>query len=267
MSTNIRKSKRGVFSQILIYFTTLLLLLALGVALGWLAVNNGVAAKLLEKYTGKPASSDVVSSGGVPVTSTGGGNDGGYGERFAHAVFVGDSLTHGMSQYGYVDESQVLAKDGMTIEQAMDDTIETDYGDITILEGLGTIRPDTVYVMLGTNGVSFLDSDVMIEQYSELMDDFEGMLPDATYCVMSIPPVSKGKEKSANPIYNDEIDEYNAKLKALAADRDWTFIDLNGFLKNDEGVMPDDYVVSDGMHLNKETYPMVLDFISEQSPR
>ena len=31
--------------------------------------------------------------------------------------------------------------------------------------------------------------------------------------------------------------------------------------------MPDDYVVSDGMHLNKETYPMVLDFISEQSPR
>lgn len=251
----------------LIYFITLLFMLSCAGFVGWALLDrNGVAAGILNQYMGAN-SSELSSSDVSGDNSSSSQHSGGtYQQRFADAVFVGDSLTLGMSQYGYLKTGQVLASVGLSVGEARTKKIETDFGEMTIVKALGLIEPKTVYIMYGTNGISYLEIDVMIKQYGELIDSFQEVLPNATFCVMSIPPVTTGKEKSSSPIYNKDIDEYNEQLKAFAEERELHFIDLNSCLRDEDGAMPTEYVNSDGMHITKDAYPYVLDFISKNAP-
>lgn len=180
---------------------------------------------------------------------------------FSKCIFVGDSITVGLSDYQVVPMQSVLAEIGMNIEKINTETMQTPYGDLTVLDALTEAAPENIYIMLGSNGIAWLSLDEMIGEYTKFTEGLTEALPDTNIYILSIPPVTEKKEKSDDPILNSSIDEYNSKLLKLADDNGYYYVDINSDLKNEDGKFPEEYAANDGMHFNKSTYDKMIDYI------
>ena len=176
-------------------------------------------------------------------------------------AFVGDSLTAGLSDYQYVSSKNVIAEVGLNIDKINTQTIRTGAGEKTALEALVDLSPENIYIMLGSNGIEWLSDKDMIGYYKEFTDSVKEALPDSKIYILSIPPVTSEREKASdNPIKNSDIDRYNSALLDMANDQMY-YVDLNTALKGNDGKFSDGDAADDGMHFNKATYQVMIDYI------
>lgn len=184
-------------------------------------------------------------------------------EYWNSCAFIGDSLTEGLAGYGFIPKENVLAAQGMNIDKINTATIPTANGDMTILQALEKKPFQNVYIMLGSNGIAWLTNEKMVSEYSTFVDSVKKLLPDSSIYVLSIPPVSSVAEsKATSPILNSSIDSYNSELLKMANEKELYFVDINTALKGNDGKLPVDYASSrDGMHFQKSTYQLMLDYI------
>ncbi len=180
---------------------------------------------------------------------------------FEKCVFVGDSITVGLADYQLVPMKNVIAEIGMNIEKINTETMQTEFGDTTVLDALIQSNPENLYIMLGSNGIAWLSIDSMIEEYKEFTENIKKSLPETKIYILSIPPVTTGRENSDQPISNETIVEYNLKLLNLANEKGYYYVDTHSALKDDFGVLPTEDATEDGMHFNKATYDKMLDYI------
>ena len=180
---------------------------------------------------------------------------------FGKCVFVGDSITVGLSDYQLVPMKNVLAEVGMNIEKINTEKMQTAYGETTVLEALKQSSPENVYIMLGSNGIGWLTIDEMIGEYSEFTENIKKALPDTNIYILSIPPVTKARETSDESVSNKNIEEYNSKLLELANQKNYYYVDVHSALKNDDGVLSEEDAADDGMHFNKATYDKMVKYI------
>ncbi|MDO5560817.1 MAG: GDSL-type esterase/lipase family protein [Oscillospiraceae bacterium] len=178
-------------------------------------------------------------------------------------AFIGDSISTGFSGYKFVSKSNVFASIGLRIDNITEEKVETaDGSEILVLDGLKKLKPENVYILLGSNGVSWYDNDKMIEDYSAFIDSIQNELPDSKVYILSITPVGTQKESLEKPkgVLNTEIDAFNKRLLELADKKSVYYVDLNSFLKDSSGKLPDSKS-SDGMHFTKDTYATIIEFI------
>lgn len=180
---------------------------------------------------------------------------------FGKCMFVGDSITVGLSDYQLVPMKNVLAEIGMNIEKINTETMQTAYGNTTVLDALTQSAPENVYIMLGSNGIAWLSIDDMIAEYSEFTESVRKALPDSRIYIQSIPPVTAAREKAENPISNADINEYNSRLLELANEKGYYYIDVHSALAGPDGALPVEDAADDGMHFNKTTYDVMLKYI------
>lgn len=177
-------------------------------------------------------------------------------------AFVGDSLTAGLSDYQYVSSKNVIAEVGLNIDKINTQTIRTGAGEKTALEALVDLSPENIYIMLGSNGIEWLSDKDMIGYYKEFTDSVKEALPDSKIYILSIPPVTSEREKASdNPIKNSDIDRYNSALLDMANENQMYYVDLNTALKGNDGKFSDGDAADDGMHFNKATYQVMIDYI------
>lgn len=181
---------------------------------------------------------------------------------FGKCAFVGDSITVGLSDYQLVPIKNVYAEIGMNIEKINTDTIQTQFGQTTVLEGLKQAKPENIYIMLGSNGIAWLSVSDMISYYSEFVDSVKQNLPDSNIYILSIPPVTAARESAEEePILNSDIDKYNSELLKMADEKKIYYVDINTALKGNDGKFPKENAAEDGMHFKKTTYSIMLDYI------
>lgn len=177
-------------------------------------------------------------------------------------AFVGDSITTGLSGYGFVPNDRVLAAQGMNIDKINSATIKTASGEMKILDALTALNPQNIYIMLGSNGIAWLTNEKMIQEYSAFVDEVQANLPESTIYILSIPPVSAEKETDPDgAISNADIDTYNSALLSMADEKKLYFVDINTGLKGNDGKLPGNCAAGDGMHFQKGTYQIMLDYI------
>lgn len=176
-------------------------------------------------------------------------------------VFVGDSITVGLSSYQILPSENVIAEIGMNITKINDEPVQTAYGQTTVLNALIQAQPKHIYIMIGSNGIAWLDVDEMVSEYEGFVDGVIENLPDSDIYFISIPPVTASRENSDQPISNADIDNYNAKLLSLANNKKCHYIDLNSELKGSDGTFPADDAADDGMHFNKSTYDKMIAYV------
>jgi len=176
------------------------------------------------------------------------------------AVFVGDSLTYGLSAYEILPKNQVLAHTGINPQTILTNPcIETSVGNFTVLQALSAKEPGKIYVMLGANGVGFLSKETVIDCYGQLIDGIREVFPETPVYIQSILPVTSWK--SEDPKYaNSKIDDYNAAIEALAAEKGVYYLHVTEALKDETGALPSG-LSNDGMHFGKTTYQMWLDYL------
>lgn len=183
-----------------------------------------------------------------------------------NSVFIGDSITTGLSGYKFVPSKNVLASIGLRVDNVTMETVENPlYSEpVKVLDALFNIRPENVYILLGSNGVAWYDNDKMITAYSAFIDSIKEELPDTDVYIISITPVGTIKEnietKENGKVLNSEIDDFNLRLLDLANQKGVYYLDVNSQLKGENGKLPDD-VTKDGMHFNKDTYEVFVNYI------
>lgn len=174
-------------------------------------------------------------------------------EFYSNVLMIGDSISVGLVNYGYLQPENVFAKVGLTPASVM--TTEVD--EKLVYDKAAELSPAYICIMLGTNGLSYLSEDYMAEKMGEFIDELKVYCPDAEIVLVSIPPVTAEHEKE-KPEKLENITAYNEHIKNVADEKSVKYVDTFSLLQGVTGYLADDFAENDGLHFKAAAYPVVL---------
>lgn len=177
-------------------------------------------------------------------------------EFFDRGLIIGDSISVGLVNYGYLKSENVFAQIGLTPASVL----TTDIDGTTVYTKAAGLNPDYICIMLGTNGLSYLSEDFMAEKMSEFIDGLRQTCPNAKIFLVSIPPVT-AEHESEKPEKIENITKYNEHISKLSEEKSAPFVNTFELLQDSDGYLAADYAENDGLHLKAAAYPVVLSAI------
>lgn len=177
---------------------------------------------------------------------------------FQNDLFIGDSISTGLYLYDFLDKNNVFAEVGLNPETASTHPIDG----VTSIEKAQAMNPKHIYIMLGSNGLAFLDPDYMATKMTELIEKLEMACPTAKICVISISPVTKAHDAQGNETMA-KVNAYNTALKSVCDQGGYTYIDICSQLLDSEGYFAEKYAEEDGLHFKGNTYKLLLSTVQK----
>ena len=183
---------------------------------------------------------------------------------FDDAVFIGDSLTVGIKHYDVMSNTTVFAATGVGLENIFTkQAIKQGETTLTILDALSRHSAKKVYIMLGANSL-MSNFDHLIKQYGLLIDEVLKRTNDDTIIyVQSVLPINEPLfhvKYAPNTTTNADIDRFNEKLCALAAEKGVYYLDVASAFKDENNAMPESNT-PDGMHIISSQYVVWFDYL------
>jgi len=224
--------------------------------------GRAVPAGVSSAASGPPSSKGAASSGAASASSSEAvaGKPGGYG-YFSDAVFIGDSLTEGISIYSVAKNAGVFASNGMSTVSALTKTVSVGGKSLTVPDAVSSIKPAKVYILLGSNDMSWMSQSTFISNYGKLIDALKAGTPGAKYYIQSIFPVTAAYEQSTG-ITNAKIGSFNTALAALCTQKGVSYVDAGGALKGADGKLTA-AEASGGYNIKKSCYKTWFDYLTE----
>lgn len=178
-----------------------------------------------------------------------------------NCVFLGDSRTVAMVSYGFVSDSNALAKIGISHWQVLSTTFTQNSGNkYTLSDYLRAHSEPVIYVCYGVNGLNGMPEDKYESTYTELVDRIIELAGDRHIVLMSIWPVDdNGRYRGS--VKNEWVDKYNEFLYGLAVEKGLHYLDVASILKDDNGSIKKEYDSGDGLHYKASAYNDILDYI------
>lgn len=181
-------------------------------------------------------------------------------ENFSEVLFIGDSRTAGLSEYGNLGEADVFANSGMSVFNLFDEQVKLKNGNKVNLESLLTTKSyHTIYFMLGINEMGY-DFSSIVKKYQSTVTKLKDMQPFATVVLEANLHVT-GEKSLQSQLYNNErIDALNREIKLIAESNGCYFIDVNEIFDDNDGNLSKDYS-SDGSHVLGKYYSVWVEWI------
>lgn len=191
----------------------------------------------------------------VPVTA----------DYFNDALFIGDSRTVGLSEYGgFQPETTFYAATSMTIYQVFRTPKRVarliDGSKATIEEALMERKFGKIYLMLGINEMGNGTTESFFTTYAETVNHIRMLQPQAIIFVQGIMRVGKGKSSSDSVFNNARIDERNQALAAMGNGKDIFYLEINEVLCDENGDLITQYTF-DQIHLKAKYYQLWKDYL------
>lgn len=185
-------------------------------------------------------------------------------DYFADAVFIGDSRTVGMFEYGGLEEiSTFYASKGLTIYKLFDAPIVEVPGQkkkATIEEKLSEKQFSKIYLMLGINEMGSGTVETFLEKYKEAVEHLQELQPDAVIYVQGILKVTTARSEQGDYINNEGIEARNEGLAGLADNVKIYYLDANPLVCDETGGLESSYTY-DGVHLKAQYIMIWKDFL------
>lgn len=178
---------------------------------------------------------------------------------FSDALFIGDSRTVGLCEYGSLRENaSFLAKESINVYNILDKELwftdnDGEGWDAYVEEILQEYTFGKVYVALGVNELGIGNTYMYYEKYRELLELIREYQPDALIYIQGIMHVSKAKSSSDSCRNNTVISQRNYAISTLANGRDIFYIDMNPYVCDANGDLLSD-LSGDGIHLKASAY-------------
>lgn len=187
---------------------------------------------------------------------------------FDDAVFIGDSRTVGMYEYGGLEETSTFyASTGLTIYKMFDAKIVAVPGQkkkITVEEALSEKQFSKIYLMIGINEMGTGTVESFMKAYGEAVQHLQELQPDAIIYLQAIMKVTSERSAQGDYITNEGIEARNEEIAKLADDRNIFYLDVNPLICDETGGMVASYTY-DGVHLKAQYIPIWLDFLKEHA--
>ena len=181
------------------------------------------------------------------------------------AVFIGDSLTNGLQLYKSVKNAIIISETGLNIESVTNKPLMFNNQSVSVLEAIKQANRNKIYIMIGANGIGWLDNDYMIKLYSEWLNNIKSELPNSIIYVQSILPItqklSDENQNKPNALTNDKIESYNQALHEMCNKNKIYFLNVAEIFKNENNALPDEASPVDGLHLTSKYYNNWLNYI------
>lgn len=168
-----------------------------------------------------------------------------YKAAFSDSVFLGDSILGALSYLNKLDQANVIAPRGATLDFTLPN-----------VEKLASLWPEHVFILLGSNDIRLSDKQEFVERYRQLIDSIWNKLPKAKLHILSIPPVAEEALKQ-EPRYAD-ITDFNQALEQLTDEVKVDFVDLSPIFAANKI-----HYAADGVHFKPDFYPLFLDYLEE----
>ena len=170
---------------------------------------------------------------------------------FDDAVFVGDSITLGLSYYCDADPdavggAQFFCAGSLGYGSALWDIDEPEAvhpyykGQVYLTESCAEVTgASKVFIMLGMNDLGMYGVDGTLENADELYNRILAKSPDATLYIQSVTPILEGHEFT--DLNNEVIREFNAKLKDYCSEHRYQFFDIYSVMADETGYLREEY--------------------------
>ena len=189
-------------------------------------------------------------------------------DYFADAVFIGDSRTVGMYEYGGLENvSTFYASTGLTVYKLFDSAIVQVPGQkkkITVDEALQQNSFAKIYLMIGINEMGTGTVETFTEKYREVLEHLQELQPDAIIYIQGIMKVTTERSNQGDYINNEGIIARNEELEKLADNRKIFYLDVNPLICDETGGMVESYTF-DGVHLKAQYIQIWKDFLKRHA--
>ena len=154
---------------------------------------------------------------------------------FDDALFIGDSRTVGIAEYGSLKNATYFADVGLNVYVAQTKAIAVkNVGTVTLPQLLSQKTFGKVYIMLGINELGN-NLDDITAKFSSLVDTVRAAQPDAIIYVEANLHVGPSRSSTDATFNNPRINQLNEKLAALADGKTIFYIDINELFDDENG--------------------------------
>lgn len=185
-------------------------------------------------------------------------------DYFSDAVFIGDSRTVGLYEYGGLEEiTTFYASKGLTIYKLFSSEIVEVPGQRqkqSIEEALQENQFKKIYLMVGINEMGTGTVETFAEAYGEVVEHLLELQPDAIIYIQGILKVSTERSDKGDYINNEGIVARNEMIAQLADNRRIFYLDVNPLVCDDTGGMEPSYTF-DGVHLKAQYMDIWKDYL------
>lgn len=210
--------------------------------------DNGNSASELPSSSSQTESSDKadtktnVSENGFVQSSS-----------MADALFIGDSRTVGMMEYGGLNEANFFCGTGMNVFDIKKNRVSVPaVGKVTLEELLSNKKYGKIYIMLGINELGY-EFKSILNKYGDLIRFIREKQPDTSIFIQANLHVSKKRNDSDGYINNKNIDRLNSELSKFANGKNIFYLDVNPLFDDKDGNLSSDKT-ADNAHLYAKYY-------------
>ncbi len=183
---------------------------------------------------------------------------------FGDALFIGDSRTVGIMEYGNLNNATFFANNGLSVYNVREKVVSSPkIGKLTLDELLTNKKFDKIYIMLGINELGY-DHNQSIKKYSDLVQYIIKKQPNAIIYIEANLHVTEKKSSSDKIFNNKNIDLFNNSIKKLADNKKIFYIDINEKFNDGKGNLAAEYT-SDQVHIYAKYYKEWSDWIIKKS--
>jgi len=179
-------------------------------------------------------------------------------------IFLGDSTTYGLGYYDIVPDTQVWTPASGTLTLSLWSTSTIVYNDdgseLSIKDAAAKKQPEYMLITLGVNGISFMDEEYFITEYTKLVQTIQEASPNTKIILNSIYPVS-ASYPAENGITNEKIDAANTWVERIAGSLGVKYLDSESVIKDSDGAMPDKLSNDKALHLNADGFALVMNYL------
>lgn len=187
---------------------------------------------------------------------------------FGDALFVGDSRTVGLYEYGGMEQvTNFLARESTSVYDLFDDDEKMEYApkgkspsERTLEDLLSKAKFRKIYLSVGVNELGVPDTKDYYEEFRKVIEKIHKLQPEAVIYIQGIMHVSKGMSSTDRVYNNTAIVQRNQAISTLANGRSIFYIDMNGALCDENGDLKDE-LTGDGIHLKASACALWHEFL------
>ncbi len=172
---------------------------------------------------------------------------------FSDALFIGDSRTIGLKEYGQIEGADFFATTGMNVYKVRDESIEVKgIGKVTLEQLLDKKDYGKIYLMLGINELGY-NMEQTIGKYKELVDWLTEKNPDGILFIQANLHVAAARSDKDKTFNNERINKLNEATSEFIDNKKIFYIDVNKIFDDENGNLKAEYT-SDNTHIFAKYY-------------
>ena len=162
-------------------------------------------------------------------------------------LFIGDSRTVGLMEYGKIKNAEFFADTGMSVYNIYKKRITVPkVGRVSLEKLLSKKKYDRIYVMMGINEGGY-DFNKTVGKYKSMIKFIMKKQPKAKIIIQANLHVTKKRSNSDKHINNKRINKFNKAIKKIKKNKKIFYIDANVLFDDKDGNL-DRKKTSDQVH-------------------